>query len=116
MQKGNHLKTRTKPSAGKADENGAGKNITGIRAKKNGSNSLKKVPPKKPTVKRKITEDVLTKSYLETAAQKSMSEAAKETIKIMGYNVIARDGWVVKVFPDKRVERISPIPQVVEKK
>jgi hypothetical protein len=45
-----------------------------------------------------------------------MAEAAKETMDVMGYNVIAQDGWVVKIFKDNRVEKISPIPQVTEKK
>ncbi len=44
-----------------------------------------------------------------------MGKAAEETMKIMGYNVIARNGWVVKIFPNNKVVRISRIPRVTEK-
>ncbi len=62
-----------------------------------------------------VIKDDLTKRILETAARKSMGKAAKETMKIMGYNVIARNGWVVKIFPNNKVVRISRIPRVTEK-
>ncbi len=62
-----------------------------------------------------VIKDDLTKRILETAARKSMGKAAEETMKIMGYNIIARNGWVVKIFPNNKVERISRIPRVTEK-
>ena len=68
------------------------------------------------TRKRKVSRDILTKSLLETIARKGVQEAATKTIKVMGFNVIARDGWIVREFPDKRVERISPIPDLIEPK
>ena len=37
-------------------------------------------------------------------------------MKVMGYNIIAKNGWIVKVFPNNKVERISPISRVIEKK
>ena len=86
---------------------------------------LKKVSNRNSVVKgRKITitkniagvKDDLTKKFLETAARKSMEEAAEETMKVMGYNIIAKNGWVVKVFPNNKVERISQIPRIIEKK
>jgi len=62
-----------------------------------------------------VIKDDLTKRILETAARKSMGKAAEETMRIMGYNVIARNGWVVKIFPNNKVVRISRIPRVTEK-
>jgi hypothetical protein len=115
MQKSSHLKARSNKSASKSNKNGVGRNISHTPAKKNGVNSVKKARSIKTVAKIKTTKDNLTKTFLETAAQKSMQEAAEETMEIMGYNVIAQDGWVVKVFKDKHVEKISPIPQVIEK-
>ena len=58
----------------------------------------------------------LTKTMLETAARKGIQEAAVETMAIMGHNVIARNGWIGKLFRNGKFERISPIPQVTETK
>jgi hypothetical protein len=33
-------------------------------------------------------------------------------MRVMGYNVVAKDGWVVKIFPDGTTEKISPIEQI----
>ena len=63
-----------------------------------------------------VIKDELTKNILENAARKSMGKAAEETMKVMGYNVIARNGWVVKIFPNNKIERISRIPRVTEKR
>ena len=115
MQKASHLKTRTGKSTVKLSNSGVGKNISLTPVKKNGVNSSKRSAFVKTTVKKNTTKDNLTKSFLETAAQKSMQEAAEETMEVMGYNVIARDGWIVKVFKDKHVEKIALIPQVIEK-
>ena len=54
----------------------------------------------------------LTKRLLVSAAKRGIRKAAEETMQIMGYNVIARDGWVVKLFPDGSIERITQIEQV----
>lgn len=52
----------------------------------------------------------LTKRIIASAARKSFYEGARETIAVMGYNVIARDGWVVKVDASGNIlERISRI-------
>jgi len=116
MQKGSHLKASTRNATVKSNKNGIGKNISTNPTKKNGVNSTKKSTSTKTHGKINAAKDSLTKSFLETAAQKSMEEAAEETMEVMGYNVIAQDGWIVKVFKDKQVEKISPIPQVTEKK
>ena len=39
------------------------------------------------------------------------ARAAEEAMEIMGYNVIALNGWVVKIFPDGSIEKISEIPK-----
>ena len=39
------------------------------------------------------------------------AEEAMEAMEIMGYNVIALNGWVVKIFPDGSIEKISEIPK-----
>jgi hypothetical protein len=39
-----------------------------------------------------VIKDDLTKNILERAARKSMGKAAEETMKVMGYNVVARNG------------------------
>jgi hypothetical protein len=89
------------------------------------SSHLKKINKRSPVIKgRKIAiaknisviKDDLTKNILENAARKSMGKAAEETMKVMGYNVVARNGWVVKIFPNNKVERISRIPRVIEKR
>lgn len=52
----------------------------------------------------------LTKRRLVSAARSGIKQAAEETMKLVGYNVVAKDGWVVKLFADGSIEKISPIP------
>ena len=54
----------------------------------------------------------LTKRLLVSAAKRGIRKAAEETMQIMGYNVIAKDGWVVKIFADGSTEKISQIELV----
>ena len=58
------------------------------------------------------SKDPLTRQMLESAARKGIRQAAKETMEVMGYTVIARDGWVIKLFPDGSFEKISPIEKI----
>lgn len=51
----------------------------------------------------------LTKRILEAAARRGFRAAAKETMAVMGYNVIVKDDWVVKIFPDGSIEKIKPL-------
>ncbi len=51
----------------------------------------------------------LTKRILISASKQGFKKAAEETMQIMGYNVIAKDGWVVKIFPDGSIENISQL-------
>jgi phage-related protein len=65
------------------------------------------------TVIRKIskdkTGDPLTKKILMEAASVGFSKAAAKTMKVMGYNVIVKDGWVVKKFADGSIKKISKL-------
>ena len=70
----------------------------------------KKTISRKGKEKVKTSGDVLTKTFLEKAARKGVQEATSTTIKVMGFNVVARNGWIVKEFPDNKIERISRIP------
>lgn len=40
---------------------------------------------------------------------KSLRKAAQETMNTMGYNIIAENGWVVKVYVDGKKEKIKKI-------
>lgn len=62
--------------------------------------------------KEKNTKVYLTKRALISATKKGMREAAKETISVMGYNVVSEDGWIVKKYPDGRIERIKQMEEV----
>jgi len=70
--------------------------------KKNGV-AIKKGDQKKP---------YLTKRLLVSAAKRGIREAAEETMQVMGYNVIAKDGWLVKIFADGTIEKIYAIKSV----
>jgi len=59
--------------------------------------------------KRKEQKPYLTKRILISAANRGFRQAAKEAMELMGYVVIAKDGWVVKKFADGRIEKISPL-------
>jgi hypothetical protein len=49
----------------------------------------------------------LTKRILISAARTGGRKAAKETMDIMGYNVVVKNGWVVKVYPDGTIEKLE---------
>ena len=78
---------------------------------------LKVAKPKKVVkYRRAAPKDPLDRRVLGIAAQRSFNEAAEKTMAVMGFNVIARNGWVGKLFPDNRFEKISEIAQVTIKK
>lgn len=58
---------------------------------------------------KKVKTAYLTKRILVSRSRKAVREAAIETMKIMGYVVIAEDGWIIKKYKDGRVERIEEI-------
>jgi len=58
---------------------------------------------------RKAKPEYLTKRITERAAQNGVRAAAEETMKIMGYTIIAHEGWVVKKYQDGTIEKLSKI-------
>lgn len=54
----------------------------------------------------------LTKRILIKAAKKAFSNAAKQTMKVIGYNVIVQGDWVVKKHQDGTIEKISKLEKV----
>lgn len=54
----------------------------------------------------------LTKRMLVNAAAKGFKKASEEAMQLMGYIVIAQDGWVVKKYADGKIEKLSLIEQV----
>jgi len=50
-----------------------------------------------------------TIEILQKAATEAFTEAAVRTMEVMGYNVISKDGWIVKIFPDGSIEKISKL-------
>lgn len=57
-------------------------------------------------------EAYFTKRILVRIVKKGIKEVAAETMRVMGYNVIAEDGWVVKVYADGKREQIKEIPKI----
>lgn len=51
----------------------------------------------------------ISKSTIVTASRKGIARAAADTRRVMGYNVIKKDGWIVKAHNDGRVEKIKRI-------
>lgn len=62
--------------------------------------------------KKSIKLPYLTKRRLASAARTGIRKAAAETMHVMGYTVIAENGWVIKKYADGRIEKISPIETV----
>ncbi len=55
----------------------------------------------------------LTKRIVISASKKALLKASKETMQIMGHNVIVQDGWVVKKHADGTIEKIQKITSSV---
>ena len=60
----------------------------------------------------KRTANYLTKRIVGRAARQGLTEAAEQTMKVMGFTVIAHDGWVVKKHTDGRLEKITKLNSV----
>lgn len=54
----------------------------------------------------------LTKRILKSVTKKAFTEAAEETMDVMGYNLVAKDGWLVKVYKDGHFEKIGKLKAV----
>ena len=59
-----------------------------------------------------VTTQYLTKRILVKAVKQGFKTAAEETMKAQGFNVVAEDGWVIKVYADGRKEYIKEIEKV----
>lgn len=57
--------------------------------------------------KRSNKQPYLTKRILVRVARAAGKKAAQETMDIMGYNVVVKNGWVVKLFPDGTTEKLE---------
>jgi hypothetical protein len=62
--------------------------------------------------KKSARQPYLTKRRLAGAARTGIRKAAAETMHVMGYTVIAENGWVIKKYADGRIEKLSPIETV----
>jgi hypothetical protein len=51
----------------------------------------------------------LTKRITKSAARRGVQHAAAETLHLIGYNVIAQNGWVVKKYVSGKIVRIARI-------
>ena len=83
--------------------------------------TIKKHAPKKLTTKRRSVRKAsstkktyLTKRRLASAARKSIRIAAINTMDVMGYTVVAHNGWVVKKYADGTIEKIAPLATTKE--
>ena len=54
----------------------------------------------------------LTKRILVSASRKAFAEAAEKTMDTLGYNLVAKDGWLVKIYPDGHCEKLSELESV----
>ena len=91
---------RSKP--GVAGKKTAGKKVVGKRPAKGAKTAVRKTSKAK-------NRDPLTKKILKEAASVGFSKAAAKTMKVMGYNVIVQDGWVVKKFANGHIKKISKL-------
>ncbi len=55
----------------------------------------------------------LTKRVVERATRKGMKIAAHRTMEAIGYIVVARDGWLMKEFPDRSIQKIRQLDSSV---
>ena len=53
--------------------------------------------------------EFISKRLVVRGSEKAFKTAANKAIKVNGYVVVVKDGWVVKEFLNGKVERISKI-------
>jgi transcriptional/translational regulatory protein YebC/TACO1 len=63
----------------------------------------------KSKIMKKTVVDNPPKRMIQRAIKKGVRHAARETMEVMGYNIIARKGWVIKVFKDGKRQNIKRI-------
>ena len=54
----------------------------------------------------------LTKRILISVTRKAFTKAAEQTMETMGYNLIADQGWLIKIYKDGRREPIRELETV----
>lgn len=59
-----------------------------------------------------ITKEYLTKRVVDRASRKGMKAASEETMEVMGYNVIVKDGWVVKKYKNGSIEQLEKVNEL----
>jgi hypothetical protein len=57
----------------------------------------------------KKDQNYLTKRILVAAAKKSFSSGASKTTVVMGHNVVVKNGWLVKQYPNGKITRIKRV-------
>lgn len=60
--------------------------------------------------------EYLTKRILYSRINKACKEASEDAMASVGFVVVAEEGWVVRKYPDGRIERIKPIDTVEQPK
>lgn len=83
------------------------KNVVPLSIMKRNAATIKKEPVS--GMENAQQKPYLTKRLLVSAAKRGIRKAAEETMLIMGYTVIAKDGWIVKKYADGTIEAIEQI-------
>jgi hypothetical protein len=78
--------------------------------------TTKKASTKKNIVKKNKELNYLTKRILNTAAKTGFKKSADNTMRIMGFNVIVHQGWVVKKHRDGRITKIKKLDKTPAKR
>lgn len=71
---------------------------------------------KKKAVKKSKDLNYLTKRILNTAVKTGFKKSADKTMRIMGFNVIVHEGWVVKKHRDGRITKIKKLDKTPTKR
>lgn len=62
--------------------------------------------------RRTISSSSFSRRILQEAAREGFQQAAARHMEVMGYNVVAEGGWVVKRYADGHTEKLSEIKPV----
>lgn len=65
-------------------------------------------------MKKQTAEPYLTKRILIRAAARAGKEAAENAMQVAGFNVVARDGKVLRVYADGREEHLKDLPPSID--
>lgn len=56
----------------------------------------------------------LTKRALKRTSKKAITSASQRAMKIAGYIVVVKDGWVVRIYKDNKIEKIKKLSPKVK--